>query len=92
MEKQLTDKRLRHTQKSLWTTSKENSYTYLSRHFHLYTSGLQAMGSKTDLEKFLNELNAKHPSIKFKYEILKERTAFLDTKIYIKNYKFYTKI
>ena len=25
---------------SLWTTSKENSYTHLSRHFHLYTSGL----------------------------------------------------
>ena len=79
-------------QKSLWTTSKENSYTYLSRHFHLYTSGLQAMGSKTDLEKFSNELNTKHPSIKFKYEIWKERTLFLDTEIYIKNYKFRTKM
>ena len=29
-----------HTQTSLWTTSKENSYTHLSRHLHLYTSGL----------------------------------------------------
>ena len=27
-------------QTSLWTTSKENSYTHLSRHFNLYTSGL----------------------------------------------------
>ena len=29
-------------------------------------------GSKTDLEKLLNKLNAKHPSIKFEYEISKE--------------------
>ena len=50
------------------------------------------MGSKTDLEKFSNELNTKHPSIKFKYEIWKERTLFLDTEIYIKNYKFRTKM
>ena len=42
-------------------------------------------GSKTDLERFLNELNAKHPSIKFEYEISKERISFLVTEIYIKN-------
>ena len=30
-------------------------------------------GNKTDLEKFLNELNTKRPSIKFEYVILKER-------------------
>ena len=47
---------------------------------------------KTDLEKFLNELNAKHPSIKFQYETLKERISFLDTEIYIKNNKLHTKI
>ena len=29
-----------HTQTFLWSTSKENSYTRLSRHFHLYDSGL----------------------------------------------------
>ena len=29
-------------------------------------------GSKTDLEKLLNKLNVKHPSIKFEYEISKE--------------------
>ena len=49
-------------------------------------------GSKTDLDKFLNELNAKHPSIKFEYEISKERISFLDTEIYIKNNKLHTKI
>ena len=49
-------------------------------------------GSKTDLENFLNELNAKHPSIKLEYEILKERISFLDTEIYIKSNKLHTKI
>ena len=39
-------------------------------------------GSKTDLEKFLNELNGKHPSIKFECEISKERISFLDTETY----------
>ena len=34
----------------------------------------------------------KHPSIKFEYEILKERIPFLDTEIYIKNNKLHTKI
>ena len=49
-------------------------------------------GSKTDLEKFLNELNGKHPSIKFEYEISKEGISFLDTEIYIKNNKLRTKV
>ena len=48
--------------------------------------------SKTDIEKFLNELNTKHPSIKFEYEISKERIPFLDTKIYIKNDTLHTKV
>ena len=49
-------------------------------------------GSKTDLEKFLNALNTKHPSIKFEYEISREIISFLDTEIYIKNSKLHTKI
>ena len=49
-------------------------------------------GSKTDLEKFINKLNTKHPSIKFEYEISKEKISFLVTEIYIKNNKLYTKI
>ena len=49
-------------------------------------------GSKTDLEKVLNELNIIHPSIKFEYEISKDRILFLDTEIYIKNNKLHTKI
>ena len=40
-------------------------------------------GSRTDLKNFLNKLNAKHASIKFGYEISKERISFLDTEIYI---------
>ena len=44
-------------------------------------------GSKADLENFLNKLNAKHLSIKFEYEISKERISFLDTEIYIKSNK-----
>ena len=47
-------------------------------------------GSKT--EKCLNELNTKHSSIKFEYEISKERTSFLGAEIYIKNNKLHTKI
>ena len=88
---------LPYTQTSLWTTSEENSCTHLSKHFHLYTSGFTDdtffiwTGSKTDLEKLLYELNAKHPSIKFEYEISKERISFLNTEIYIKNHKLQTK-
>ena len=48
-------------------------------------------GSKRKLEHFLNELNTKHPSIKFEHEISKERISFLDAKIYIKNNKLQTK-
>ena len=48
-------------------------------------------GSKTDPENFLNELNTKHPSTKFEYEISKERISFLDTEIYIKNNKLQQK-
>ena len=49
-------------------------------------------GSKTDLEKFVNELNTKFTSTKFEYEILKERISYLDTEIFIKNNKLHTKI
>ena len=49
-------------------------------------------GSKTDVENFLNELNTKHPSIKFEYDISKEGISFLDIKIYIKNSELHTKI
>ena len=45
-----------------------------------------------DLMKFLNELNTKHESIKFEYQISKTSITFLDTEVYIKNNKLYTKI
>ena len=40
--------------------------------------------SKTDLKNFSNKSSPKHPSIKFKCEISKERTSFLDTEKYIR--------
>ena len=40
-------------------------------------------GYKTDLERFLNELNTKYPSIKFEYEISKQRISLLDADMYI---------
>ena len=42
--------------------------------------------------KFLNELNTKHKSIKFEYQISKTSMAFLDTEICIKNNNLHTKI
>ena len=49
-------------------------------------------GNRKDLMKFLNELNAKQKSIKFEYQISKASITLLDTEVYIKNNKMYTKI
>ena len=49
-------------------------------------------GSKKDLMKFLNEHNAKQGSIKFEYQISKTSITFLDTEVYVKNNKLYTKM
>ena len=49
-------------------------------------------GNKKNIIKFLNELDTKHESIKFEYQISKTSITFLDTKVYIKNSKLYTKI
>ena len=54
--------------------------------FFIWTS------NKKDLLKFLKELNTKHECNKFEYQISKASITFLDTEIYIKNNKFYTKI
>ena len=77
-----------HTQISLWTILKENSFTHLSTFSLIYLRFIDDIffkwtGSRTDLENFLDKLNAKHASIKFGYEISKERISFLDTEIYI---------
>ena len=42
--------------------------------------------------KFLNEINTKHKSIKFEYQISETSITFLDSEIYISNNKLYTKI
>ena len=49
-------------------------------------------GSKDQLIIFLSNLNTKQNSINFKYKILQSSIPFLDTKVYIKNNKLYTKI
>ena len=49
-------------------------------------------GSKEQLIWNLDELNAKHDSIKFEHQISKTSISFLDTEMYIKNNKLYTKI
>ena len=105
LQKLLTDIRLRHgnnlctlirkhldgplRKKLIYPFIKTFSLTYfrfIDNIFFIWT------GSTADLENFLNELNAKHPSIKFEYKISKERISFLDTKRYIKNNKLHTKI
>ena len=96
LQKLLTDKRLRHGN-SLCTLIRKYIYGPLPKKIHIpiyqgifiympqiYRRYIRT-GSQTDLEKVLSELNAKHPSIKFEYEISKERISFLVTETYIKN-------
>ena len=101
----LTDKNLRHGS-NLCTLIRKHLYGPLRKKIHIpiyqdiFTYIPQVYrwhifiwtGSKTDLEKFVNELNTKFPSTKFEYEILKERISYLDTEIFIKNNKLHTKI
>ena len=46
--------------------------------------------NKKDLMNYLNELNTKHESIKFEYQISNTNITFLDTEVYINNNKLYT--
>ena len=104
MQKLLTDKRLRHGNnlctlipKLIDYFERKFIYPFIKTFPLIYLRFIDDIfliwtGSKTDLEKILNELNAKHPSIKFEYKISKERISFLDTNIYIKNNKLHTKI
>ena len=45
-----------------------------------------------DLENFLSGLNTKHRSIKFEYEILKEKISFLESEKDMKSSKLHTKM
>ena len=49
-------------------------------------------GSKEQLIWKLDELNTKHDPNKFEYKTSKTSIYFLDTDMYIKNNKLYTKI
>ena len=48
--------------------------------------------SKEQVTRNFDELNTKQDSIKFEYKISKTSISFLDTEVYIKNNKLYTKI
>ena len=48
--------------------------------------------SKDQLITFLNNLNAKHDSVKLEYKMSQSRIPFLDTGVSIKNNYLYTKI
>ena len=76
--------------KMLWIILKKNNIPIYQRllinlsqiywrHIFIWT------GNKKDLIKFLNDLNTKHKSIKFQYQISKTSITFVDTEIYIKN-------
>ena len=47
--------------------------------------------NEKNLIKFLNELNTKPESIISEYQISKTSITFIDTEVYIKNSKLYTK-
>ena len=82
---------------SLWTNSKENSYTHLLRRFHLYTSGLLTIyffiwtDNNTNLERFLKRVRYKTP-INWIWIQNIERISILGNEMYIKNNELNTKI
>ena len=97
LQKLFTDKRLCHGN-NLCTLIRKNLHGPLRK--KIYIPNLSRFiddiffiwtGSKTDLENFLNELNTKHPSIKFEYEISKERISFLDPKYTLKTTNYIPK-
>ena len=49
-------------------------------------------GSKQELLKFFEEINLKHPTIKFDFEFSKKTTNFLDPKVVISGRKLSTSI
>ena len=50
-------------------------------------------GTKNELDRFIKDLNKKHPPIKFDYKASKNCIAlFLDTDIYLHNGKLHTNI
>ena len=82
----------------LWTFLKRNLHTHLIkgisliyfRFFWIYF--FICTNNEKNAMMFLNELNTKYKSITYEYQISETNTAFLDTKIYIKNNKLYTKL
>ena len=94
MQKLIVDKRLRHgnslctlihkhlygpLRKKIHIPIYQDIFTYIPQVYRRYVFYMDKQ--QQDLEKFLSELNTKHPSVKSEYEISKERISFLDTKI-----------
>ena len=76
---------------------KENIYPFLGGLLLSYLRFIDdiffiSTGSKDQLITFLNDLNTKHNSIKFEYKISQSNIFNLDTEVYVKINKLYTKI
>ena len=69
------------------------SQTFSLTYFRFLGNTILIWKSRTiSLGNLLSKLNSKHLSIKFVYEILKERISFLEMKIYFQNNKLYTRV
>ena len=49
-------------------------------------------GTKNELDQFFKDLSKKHPSIKFDYNASKNHIVFLDSEIYLHNFKLHRKL
>ena len=105
MQKLITDKRLRYGNSLCTLTPKhlygpllkkihilhlQNIFTYIPQVYRRHIFYMEKQQNRS--RKFFKRVNAKHPSIKFEYEISKERISFLDTETYIKSNKLHTNI
>ena len=61
-------------------------FKYISNIFLIWT------GTKNELDQFFKDLSKKHPSIKFDYNASKNHIVFLDSEIYLHNFKLHRKL
>ena len=83
LQKLLKDKKL-HYGSNLRTLIRKHLYGPLRKEIHIPID--QDIFTYISLVYRRHNFYTKHPSIKFEYEISKERMSFLDTKIYIKSH------
>ena len=68
----------------IWKTH----YPFINQYFTLYLRYIDDIfmiwkGTKEQLDNFNKDLNEKHPTIKFEFEISQKQVNFLDTTVYI---------